>query len=424
MKGYAHIVGMMIKKYRLQQNMSQETLCKGICAVSYLSKIEKGTVICSEEILDRLFNVLGITPPSTLALDTWSLKLQEYFHHYFYLNSEEREIIFEELKAAKHNLHHSTLVFDIALAEIYEAYTIENELHTLKDECLQLLKYVDHMEDIQAYRLYHILGMIEIGISDLSPQGRHYFQLALNRRRDGVALASMSIANYSLGNYLESITIGNEGYSLLMEEGNAPRAISLCFIIAAAYANYRDTNKMLQYYNRILSLYHYTKDIFQKCHIYYNIGATYLIIKDYDKALYHLEKSLDLFHPQDHSPQEYLLLLQKLFLTHMALSQRDLAGKFLLEAKDIYYAASSEGISQSLRVSLIWMEIMYSKEDYLQDEVYLQTIKGIFEDSLKDSHHGFNMFYGQYLIEAYKAQRKYKEALKITEMLYVKNDFS
>ena len=34
--------GILIRKRRQMANWSQETLCEGICAVSYLSKIEQG----------------------------------------------------------------------------------------------------------------------------------------------------------------------------------------------------------------------------------------------------------------------------------------------------------------------------------------------------------------------------------------------
>ena len=34
--------GTLICRERLRRNWSQEGLCRGICAVSYLSKIEKG----------------------------------------------------------------------------------------------------------------------------------------------------------------------------------------------------------------------------------------------------------------------------------------------------------------------------------------------------------------------------------------------
>ena len=52
--------GILIREKRLEKNWSQEGLCKGICAVSYLSKIEQGKTEASEEVLAALFKKLGI----------------------------------------------------------------------------------------------------------------------------------------------------------------------------------------------------------------------------------------------------------------------------------------------------------------------------------------------------------------------------
>lgn len=53
--------GFLIRYYRLQKNFSQEGLCHGICAVSYLSKIEQGRVVAADEIYQALFQALGIS---------------------------------------------------------------------------------------------------------------------------------------------------------------------------------------------------------------------------------------------------------------------------------------------------------------------------------------------------------------------------
>lgn len=53
--------GPLLRLLRLQQNWSQETLCHGICAVSYLSKIEQGKVDPNSQLLQALFARLGVT---------------------------------------------------------------------------------------------------------------------------------------------------------------------------------------------------------------------------------------------------------------------------------------------------------------------------------------------------------------------------
>lgn len=52
--------GYLIYRTRIQRNWSQAGLCKGICSVSYLSKIEAGKTEPSQEILQLLADRLGL----------------------------------------------------------------------------------------------------------------------------------------------------------------------------------------------------------------------------------------------------------------------------------------------------------------------------------------------------------------------------
>ena len=54
------LIGFMIRRERLNRNYSQESLCKGICAVSYLSKIEQGQVDAREDIIKALLKRLQV----------------------------------------------------------------------------------------------------------------------------------------------------------------------------------------------------------------------------------------------------------------------------------------------------------------------------------------------------------------------------
>lgn len=423
MKNNPKILGMLIRKYRLEQNMSQEALCQGICAVSYLSKIEKGTVLCSEEILSKLFDVLGISiPDNSETLEIYEEKLNDYFRCCFFLKLQEAEVIMAELRPKREMLLHSSLVIDMLLAEAYDEYNRRNLEIDLKAYFYDLLQYEEYMDSDQGHRLYLLLGWYETYIANNYIAGLKKYTLAQNRKMDGIVLESLSIVHYMLGNYLESITLGDEAYIRLMDEGYVDRAITLCSVIAASYANFKNIKKMLHYYNRMLSLMQ--KDIEKIAHVHYNIGSAYLVTGDCVKALFNLDKAYGLLKEDNILSSDDLLLFQKLFLTHMALGERDKAKEYLDLYLDFFNQLPNNPKSSSLEANIRWMEIMYSNEKYLEDEVYLQSIKTLYEASLKDSHHGFHMFYGDYLIEAYKTHRKYKEALKITEALYVKSRFS
>ena len=54
------ISGLLIRRERLRRDWSPEGGCRGICAVSYLSKVEQGKAQASEEVLRALFERLDI----------------------------------------------------------------------------------------------------------------------------------------------------------------------------------------------------------------------------------------------------------------------------------------------------------------------------------------------------------------------------
>ena len=59
MKG-GDIAGLLIRQARLRLNWSQEGLCRGICAPSYLSKIEQGKAEPTPEVTELLLRRLGL----------------------------------------------------------------------------------------------------------------------------------------------------------------------------------------------------------------------------------------------------------------------------------------------------------------------------------------------------------------------------
>lgn len=426
MKNNAKMIGMMIKKYRIEQNMSQEALCQGICAVSYLSKIEKGAVVCSDEILNKLFDVLGISvPDNPEALEIYEEKIEEYFRHFLCSNKQGCQTIITELLPQRDLLIHSYLSIDMILIEAYNQYDTYDGKNDLKSHIYNLFKYEDYMNDLQSHRMYMLLGSFELHVNGNYGAGLDYYKLARNRRSDGIVLESLSIGYYLTGDYFECISHGDEAFKKLMEEGYIDRAITISSVIAAAYANFRNIDKMLKYYYRVLALINNSSKNQTKIgHVYYNIGSAYLFIQDFTKAIHNLGKSYEIYKDDKEDKNTYILLLQKLFLAHMGIEQRREAEVYLNLSIDFYSTIEEKEIIPSLRASLDWMKTMFGKENYLEEEDYLNAVKALYDNSLKDSHRGFQNLYGSYLIDAYKAQRKYKDALRITEDLFVKTPFS
>ena len=54
------IIGSIIKLNRINKNISQKQLSKGICVPSYLRRIENGELLPSEDVISVIFDRLGL----------------------------------------------------------------------------------------------------------------------------------------------------------------------------------------------------------------------------------------------------------------------------------------------------------------------------------------------------------------------------
>ena len=118
MKNY---IGYLIKYNRLKRNYSQEGLCKGICAVSYLSKIEKGVADPSPEIIDQLFEALNINYlRDKILLSKYKSLLFNFFDKTFHDEPTTEEE--KELSIADEQLLYSELGLEYQLFRVYQLY--------------------------------------------------------------------------------------------------------------------------------------------------------------------------------------------------------------------------------------------------------------------------------------------------------------
>ena len=108
--------GFLIRKKRLEKSWSQEGLCKGICTVSYLSKIEQGKAEASDDILSALFERLGI---NWICDDETIRKgksfIEERYDAAFSTDFEKLEILLNkyknELSFLENSIHFTIFIF-------------------------------------------------------------------------------------------------------------------------------------------------------------------------------------------------------------------------------------------------------------------------------------------------------------------------
>ncbi|MEF7658948.1 helix-turn-helix transcriptional regulator [Bacillus sp. ZJS3] len=132
-------IGKQVFYKRLQQKMTQEELCQGICSVSYLSKIENGKIEASEEILQLLCARLeiAVTDLRDVEEDVKG-KLDDWLNALVHLDKPQVERIYEELQGEmKHVLdfeiiNYYKLLYTRYLIMKRDFPAVEEELESLK----------------------------------------------------------------------------------------------------------------------------------------------------------------------------------------------------------------------------------------------------------------------------------------------------
>lgn len=391
--------GFLLKYYRLKNNLSQEGICKGICTVSYLSKIENGTAQPSQEIIEQLFAVLGINTywDDALLADTKKL-FEAYFDKIFFLEDVSQEA--EKIKASMDTLEISPLYIDFQLFKIQEAALHSDliEIRQRLDELKPFLPYIDENK-----RVFY-----ELAVGDAYEDEEAYL------RADAFSpcyYCKYKLANlyYVKGQYQKALQYCAKAYELAAYEGNIAIMSEMSLTEGNCYCNLHQIDLMVQSFNRCLNL-NRNNDLLLKS-IYYNIGSTYLEVGNDQKALEYLKLS----EGDQINALDKFLTYHKLAMVYCNLNQ---------SANSLAYAEKAEAI---LEQGLIYdgYEDIYEKMikiirmmiNHDLGEEYLQILKEVYDECGKRIIYGYQQFYGLILIKAYKANRRYKEALSLYQQM-------
>lgn len=383
-----NITGLLIKENRERLGLKQEYLCKGICSVSYLSKIEKGNIVASDEIIIMLFSKLDIEFNNDEEFFNKGKKLFEEISHSRYFDIPMDKSRLEEIRNNKAIYLNSPLYIDYILFELFD--------NIVQIENTDILKYKEYMDNDQLYKSYLITGFLNDDIELLGE--------AKKIKYTAEVMHQIAYIKWIEGKYYEAIEINLEALNLAYTEGCIKLQIDICMMLGNLYIDFH-LPTMEKYYHRALNFLQLLEDNRSKYYIYYHMGIAYTSI-DFTKGEEYLLEALKIEENVDKDSLEKLY--QKLCFLYIRYSKKENAKTYYIRAKEIDILSSVNEL----------IEIMISDDDYVRSEEYLNKLIDIYIESKDNKQHSNTKFYGDFLIEAYKSNRKYKDALLVTEYLY------
>lgn len=175
-------IGVIIKKRRKDLNMTLEDVTKGICCVSYLSKLEHGTISPKEYVMKEVLERLDMSENNLRTKNEYLSIIIDCLYHLYYENNEGIKNYFDNL-ASLEKIHYSDIikaiyyysVDNIELSKKYidEALVVKGDLDDIElnacvimsalisekeekyGEALEIIKKIDHrfMENVEINKL-------------------------------------------------------------------------------------------------------------------------------------------------------------------------------------------------------------------------------------------------------------------------------
>lgn len=361
--------GILLRMLRLQRNWSQETLCRGICAVSYLSKIEQGKVEANEALLRDLFAKLDVAW-QTIPEEEGAKICEELYDVIFSGDSRELERIKEDGELRQDGFAMGIRYLDYLVLRAY----CYNEMDLLPEQlrpqlnsrqrCLLLLLQGDTR---QAYSC---------------------FPCALTAKVAGVQA-------YTEGNYAMALELLQSAYDLACQEGFVYIMQDCQIYIANCYSDLRDIPNMRIHCKIAKRLANSLGEEEIIRTIDYNMASTQMECGEFEAAYLYFSAL----------PKPSALDLHKLAICCEKLGKFDEATTALDSADRL------AGDLERQMCALVRCRL--DKPDYLKDAAYGKLLLEIFAFLRKEMPIGFARFHLPWVEEWCVANRQYRLAYEI-----------
>ena len=370
-------IGTLIRAERLARYWSQEGLCRGICAVSYLSKIEQGKVEPSDEIRRLLFERLGLpTEEDSPALREAAALLEQLTERLFLGDTPGMYALEERFEAARPLLSRSRYAAQAAL--LHEALQpVGKPLPAALEIGLD--------ERLLAYQ--RIL------------QGR--YDEALRLYPHAFTYCSAGNAAYQRGDYRTAIALLRHAHTLAAEDDAVHLMLQSRAFLGNCYCNELRLEQMEREYAAALRLAELLHNTNLADTIRYNTAAGQLEGGQYEAACAYFS-ALE-------NPGR--MALHKLAICCEKLGRPDEARTALARARAAECDYPPEPLSQQICDIVVFR---LDHPDYLQREEYGALLLGCFRTMRRELPAGYASFHLPWVLEWYTANRRYKEAYELT----------
>lgn len=288
------IIGSIIRLNRIKKNMSQKELAKGICVPSYLSRIEKGDLLPSDDVTSILFKRLGLTFNDTPEFIENSIKeFEDFFYNLNFNEFDYTNKIFSKIEEREDTFITSPLILDYYLVKLAR-YCSTPERDKFEDSKSALISAFDLLSPKQKSLYNFYIGVDILNINGNILEGKMYIEKALNYKENGHIYFWLSYVYRVENNPIKAYESIKRALSLYVEEGNFISIMESYVKTAEVYFLLDNYTDAINYLKISLSAAKKIKNSHYIEYINSMLSWSYFKIKDYKTSLDYLRKNSDL----------------------------------------------------------------------------------------------------------------------------------
>ena len=146
--------GKVLRFHRVKQGLTQTQLADGIISPAYLSKIENDQTVPAIEVLELLYDRLGLDFQEASYNHPSKEKLKEWYESIVFKRREDAQQLQEELLQQKETLsnHHLYIFFELFRIrhlllenQVEEAYEVWEDIRQHKDTFDEEMEFYFHL---------------------------------------------------------------------------------------------------------------------------------------------------------------------------------------------------------------------------------------------------------------------------------------
>lgn len=370
--------GLLLRQERLRRDWSQDGLCRGICAVSYLSKIEQGRVEPAPELLRQLFARLKLPWYDDAETLRAGGALLERISDAYFGAEPDFSALASEFSAWEARLTHSPLAPEALL--LRAALRLGDEPPTEIPEAMLDRQQLALLRDLQ------------------------------NRPEEAAALCPCAvfflhagIRAYERGQDYSAIELLQQANAHAAEEGRAHILLLSRLFLGNCFSNRQAMPEMERQYRAAARLARSLgrEDILAS--IRYNTAATQLAAGDFASAY--------AFFSQLPAPDR--MDLHKLAVCCEKLGRREEALDAIARAEALSKLDADDAIDALSREMLALVRFRLEQPDYLHCPDYGARLLRVFADCRAKLPVGYAAFHLPWVLEWYTANRQYRLACEL-----------